>query len=133
LTAPDQRPLVLYRYRTRAHREWLGDECTRLAGMIIELQEFQIRRWTGRGVWIWDDFNRREKWVSLHTRIAFAYVTKELALDSFKHRNAKHIGYLKRDLRAAVMARKAANNEDLWQPASPFDKRPPPRTRRFRF
>ena len=122
-------PEVLYRYRTRPHRSWVGDFESRLIGMEVELQVYQVRRVTDRGVWIWD--GEREKWVSLHTRKAFAYVTKELALDSFKIRNAHHISYLKRDLRAAVMAKKAADTEDLWHPASPFDQKPPKRFSAF--
>jgi len=100
--------------------------------MEIELQTYPVRRYTSKGVWIFDPYSHREKWISLSTRVAFAYDTKEKALDSFKHRNAKHIGYLKRDLRAAVMARKAVNSPLLWEPASPFDKKPPPRGN-FRF
>lgn len=119
----DERSLTMYRYRTKAHREWIGDDYTELVGVEIILQSYLIRRWTPKGVWIYDPHSNREKWISLSTRIAFAYDTKEKALNSFKIRNRHHIGYLKRDLRAAVMAKKAAMNEDLYEPATPFARR----------
>jgi hypothetical protein len=108
----------MYRYRTKAHREWIGDEVTKLVGMEIILQTYPVRRWTPKGVWIYDPFSHREKWISLFTRRAFAYANKADALNSFKIRNAYHIQYLMRDLHAARMAKRAAVNEDLYEPAT---------------
>lgn len=111
-------PLFLYRYRTRAHRRWVSENSTELMGMEIELEIFSVIRTTPKGVWVNIKYNK-DKWVSLTSRIAFAYDTKEKALASFKIRNSYHIDYLKRDLRAAILSRRAADNDDLWEPVKP--------------
>jgi len=53
--------------------------------------------------------------MGLHTRKAFAYATKEKALNSFKIRNSKRIGYLKHDLQVAEMAKLALDNLNLYE------------------
>jgi len=105
--------MKMYRYIARAHRQWV-DECrTELTGVSIELQVFHVRRTTRCGVWIYDDITYCERWVSTRARKAFAYQTKEEALNSFRIRNARRIMYLKRDLKEAELARKALDTPDL--------------------
>jgi len=99
--------MELYRYEAHSQRSWISDDDTELTGVKLELVICQVRRSTPKGVWIHDDRQHRERWVSLTSRRAYAYQTKELALDSFGHRNAWYIGALERRLREAKLAREA--------------------------
>lgn len=91
-------------------------ECSsELEGVAVVLREYPVRRVTPAGVWIFDPRTYEEKWVSLQTRKAFAYASKEDALNSFKIRNARHIQYLERDLERAKLAREALITPDLYK------------------
>lgn len=110
----------MYRYQTRPHRTWVSDYRTELVGMELELLTYPVKSETPKGVWVHDPYVHRQRWISLSSRKAFAYSTKELALNSFKIRNAKHIGHLERSLVEAKLAREALDEPDLYKSASTF-------------
>lgn len=105
----------LYRYEAKA--EYGGWEGERLDGVRIVLRTLPVRRATPCGVWVWDKYKHKERWVSLTGRKRYAYPDKELAMDSFKIRNRWRIGYLKRDLQHAEMAKAALETEELYMPS----------------
>jgi hypothetical protein len=102
-----------YRYDAVPKREWITEDRTQLLGVEVFCTEYTVQSETPCGVWL-SGYPR--KWVSNTARRRFAYPTKELALDSFRIRNARRISYLKRDLKVAGLAKLALDKEDLYQP-----------------
>lgn len=113
----------MYRYQTRAHRSWVGDYSTELKGMEIELLRYPVQKETPKGVWVFDPYVYKRRWISLSSRKAFAYSTYTAAMNSFKIRNAKHIGHLERSLKEAKLAKEALAEPDLYKSASTFHER----------
>lgn len=110
--------MELYRYEAHSIRDWIDESASKLTGVKLELIICQVRRTTLKGAWIYDDRQHRERWVNVTSRRAYAYPTKELALNSFKHRNAWYIGMMERRLREAQLAREAitAPGHEVYAP-----------------
>jgi len=111
----------LYRYEAHSRSHWVGDDYTQLDGMQIEEHIFPVRRHTPGGYWFFDPRTSKERWVSARARRAFAYATKEEALNSFRIRNARHIQHLKNALDRALIARDALDQPDLFKQNTAVD------------
>lgn len=105
----------MYRYDINPHRRWVGTDYAELVGVEVKLRVFPVRQTTPMGVWVYDQRTHRERWVSLHTRKAWAYDTPEKALESYRHRAGRRRMHLKRDLEEILLALLAVENDDLYQ------------------
>lgn len=105
-------PTVMYRYDAQYRFDRWGS----IEGVEIKLREFSVVKRTLCGVWIRDPWRYKERWVSLGTRKAFAYDTKEKALASMRIRNVLYIRHLRDDLQKAELAREALKTPDLYLP-----------------
>lgn len=104
-------------YRYEAYPEYGGWEGAGLEGVRIELRVLPVHRVTRCGVWASHGYGSKERWISLTGRKRYAYPDKELAMASFKIRNARYIMHLERNLHHAMMAKKAIDMPDLYQPS----------------
>lgn len=74
---------TLYRYEKYCHAEELQDE-GQGNNVTLKLVEFNVFKETPKGGWIF--VGHKKRWVGYDTRKAYAYATKEQALDNFIRR-----------------------------------------------
>lgn len=102
------KPSVMYRYAAFTNPKHDAGGYEILQGVEIKLITLTVLRTTPTGVWCreWHS-NDPARWIGLHSERAFAYASKEDAMNSFKIRNMRHIQHLNRALTKANLAKTA--------------------------
>lgn len=104
---------VLYRYDVRRWSLGVDEWDNPIPGCRLDVQcdEYPIVKRTAKGAWI--DVYGTQRFVLLTARKQYACETSELAAESFRHRKAKQIRILKRQIAEAEAALRVLDDSTL--------------------
>lgn len=110
-------PDFFYRWKDSVYND---GELFRDATVAVQCDEFRVMRYTPCGAWIMTD--KGEKFVNTNANKQWAYANKQDALDSFRRRKNRQIGFKMAELSRAVAALGLASKGTLpdWKDRMPI-------------